>query len=145
VICLILGGNARDFHTQAVITGNIMAAEGIDDHHIFPAAYLERHGVAQTKARDCVLNRTLIGRATNQMISDRAPSNYLTEIRKTPGFPFESVLVSHVLPPETGSPLFSDDYEKFLSWRQKSLWQRIQEVTGATAATDVEANEKHLK
>ncbi len=39
-ICLILGGGARDFHTQAVITGKLMAEEGIDDHHVFPAAYL---------------------------------------------------------------------------------------------------------
>ena len=26
------------------------------------------------------------------MISDRAPSDYLAEIRKTPGFPFDAVL-----------------------------------------------------
>ena len=30
-ICLILCGGARDFHTQAVITGKLMAEEGIDD------------------------------------------------------------------------------------------------------------------
>ncbi|MGC2112574.1 MAG: hypothetical protein WA655_23850 [Candidatus Korobacteraceae bacterium] len=41
-ICLVLGcaGGARDFHTQSVITGNLIEQEGIDDHHIFPAAYL---------------------------------------------------------------------------------------------------------
>lgn len=36
-------------------------------------------------------------RATNQMISDRAPSDYLAEIRNTPGFPFEQVLSSQEL------------------------------------------------
>ena len=44
-------------------------------------------GVAPTRLRDCVLNRTHIDRTTKQMISDRAPSAYLAEIRDTPGFP----------------------------------------------------------
>ena len=35
IMCLLLGSGtgARDFHTQAVITGKLMLAEGIDDHH----------------------------------------------------------------------------------------------------------------
>lgn len=144
-ICLILGGGARDFHTQAVITAKLMADEGIDDHHVFPAAYLERRGVAPARARDCVLNRTLIDRTTNQMISDRAPSNYLTEIRNTPGFPFEAVLTSQGLPTGEDTPLLRDDYEAFLTRRQDHLWHEIQRVTGAAAASDLEANDTDLK
>ena len=144
-ICLILGGGARDFHTQAVITGKLMTEEGIDDHHIFPAAYLERCGVAPARIRDCVLNRTLIDRTTNQMISDRAPSDYLAEIRNTPGFPFEAVLASHGLPADADSPLLRDNYEGFLVWRQERLWKEIRRVTGATVATDLEADDKDLE
>lgn len=142
VINLILGGGARDFHTQAVITGKLMADEGIDDHHVFPAAYLERRGVAPARTRDCVINRTLIDRTTNQMISDRAPSYYLAEIRGTPGFPFEAVLASHGLPAGADSPLLKDDYEAFLTWRQERLWNEIQRVTGVTVAADLEADDK---
>lgn len=144
-ICLILGGGARDFHTQAVITGKLMAEEGIDDHHVFPAAYLERRGVAPARLRDCVLNRTLIDRTTNQMISDRAPSDYLAEIKSTPGFPFVSVLTSHGLPAAADSPLLRDGYDAFLAWRQEHLWQEIRRVTGATAAADLEADDKDLE
>lgn len=144
-ICVILGGGARDFHTQAMITGRLMAEEGIDDHHVFPAAYLEHRGVAPARMRDCVLNRTLIDRTTNQMISDRAPSDYLTEIRNTPGFPFEIVLASHGLPGCGESPLLRDDYEAFLAWRQEYLWQGIRRVTGATVAADLEADDKDLE
>jgi len=107
------GTGARDFHTQAVITGKLMTTEGIDDHHIFPAAFLERGGVAPARLRDCVLNRTLIDRTTNQVISDRAPSDYLAEIRSTPGFPFVAVVASHSLPTESASPLLRDDYDAF--------------------------------
>jgi len=140
VICMILCGGARDFHTQAQITGKLMGEEGIDDHHIFPAAYLERHGVTSSRMRDCVLNRTLIDRTTNQMISDRAPSEYLAEIRDTPGFPFEPMLASHALPAAADSPLWRDDYEAFLSWRQAQLWTAIQRVTGASGAADLESD-----
>jgi hypothetical protein len=141
VICLILGtgAGARDFHTQAVITGKLMAEEGIDDHHVFPAAHLERKGIGPARVRDCVLNRTLIDRTTNQMISDRAPSDYLSEIRNTADFPFETVLASHNLPVGAASPLLCDDYEPFLAWRQARLWEHIQRVTGATTAADLEA------
>lgn len=144
-ICLILGGGARDFHTQAMITGKLMTEEGIDDHHIFPAAYLERRGFAPARVRDCVLNRTLIDRTTNQMISDRAPSGYLAEIRSTSGFPFDAILASHGLPSDADSPLLHDDYEAFLVWRQERLWQVIRQVTGATVAADLEADDKDLE
>ena len=144
VINLILGCGTRDFHTQAVITGKLMTDEGIDDHHVFPAAYLERRDVASARTRDCVLNRTLIDRTTNQMISDRAPSDYLAEMRNTPGFPFETVLASHGLPAGADSPLLRDDYEAFLRWREERLWEEIRRVTGATAADDLEADDRDL-
>ena len=141
-ICLMLCGGARDFHTQAVISGRLMNEQGIDDHHIFPAAYLERKGVALSRLRDCVLNRTLIDRTTNQIISDRAPSDYLEEIRALPDFPFEAVLSSHGLPADESSPLFRNDYETFLSQRQDWLWAKIKEVTKADEAADLEADER---
>ncbi|MDA8117684.1 MAG: DUF262 domain-containing protein [Actinomycetota bacterium] len=139
-VCMMLGagGGARDFHTQAVITGKLMAEEAIDDHHIFPAAYLERIGVTPARRRDCVLNRTLIDRTTNEMISDRAPSAYLAELRKTPGFPFDAILGSQGLPTAPDSPLLCDDYEAFLNWRQERLWEEIRRVTGTRAAADLE-------
>lgn len=144
-ICLILGGGARDFHTQSVITGKLMSEEGIDDHHVFPAAHLERQGITPARVRDCVLNRTLIDRTTNQMISDRAPSDYLAAMKSTPGFPFAQVLSSHGLPVSSDSPLMQDDYEGFLDWRQAYLWQEIQRVTGTTVASDLEADTMGLE
>jgi len=140
-ICLVLANGARDFHTQAVITGKLINEEGIDDHHVFPAKFLEKKkGVSAARVRDCVLNRTLIDRTTNQMISDRAPSQYLADIRKTKDFPFDAVLTSHCLPTGADSPFWNDDHEAFFTWRQTRLWQDICRVTGATDAADLEAN-----
>jgi len=140
-ICLVLGcaGGTRDFHTQSVITGNLIEQEGIDDHHIFPAAYLEKtKGIKESKRRDCVLNRTLIDRTTNQMIGTRAPSDYLDEIGRTPNFPFDAVLGSHLLPTGSESSLMKDDFDAFLSWRQQKIWEEIRRVTGLKEASKLE-------
>lgn len=91
------------------------------------------------RARDCVLNRALIDRTTNQVIGDRAPSRYFADIRQTRGFPFDAVLSSHCLPTGKNSPLWDDDYEAFLAWREQRLWQEIQRVTGIAEAADLEA------
>jgi hypothetical protein len=138
-ICLILGhrGGARDFHTQQLITTSLMQSEGIDDHHIFPADFLKKQlGIAEVYRRDGVLNRTLIDRTTNQRISNRAPSDYLAEIRNTPGFSFEQVLESHSLPMGSASPLWDDDFDRFLDWRQVQLGEAIRKVTGGVLVTN---------
>lgn len=145
VMCLILGNGtgARDFHTQSVITGKLIGNEGIDDHHIFPADFLEKQkDIKLARTRDCVLNRTLIDRTTNQMISNRAPSDYLTEILNTEGFPFDAILSSHCLPTGDNAPFWTDDYDAFLAWREARLWQEIKLVTGIIDATDLEADNK---
>lgn len=146
-ICLILGSGtgARDFHSQAVITGKLMLDESIDDHHIFPAKFLEtKKGITISRQRDCVLNRTLIDRTTNQMIGDRAPSKYLADIRSTPGFPFDTVMASHCLPTGDSSPLWTNDYEAFIAWREDRLWQEIKRVTGVMEAADLETKNSEM-
>ena len=141
VICLILGNGARDFHTQAVITANLMIEQGIDDHHIFPDDFLKSSGVDLARKRNCVLNRTLIDASTNRTISNRAPSDYLKQIKDTEGFPFDAVLESHCLPVGDDSPFWRDDYEAFLTLRQDRLWQEIKLVTGITEPSNLEAEE----
>lgn len=144
-ICLVLGSGtgARDFHTQAVITGMLMDQEGIDDHHVFPDDYLAKvKGITVSRTRDCVLNRSLIDRTTNQIISNRAPSDYLADIRNTEDFPFDEVMRSHCLPVGEASPLLSNDFEAFLDWRQNRIWQEIKRVTGLVSASDLELVEQ---
>jgi hypothetical protein len=37
------------------------------------------------------------------------------------------------------SPLWNDDYEAFLDWRQKKLWEKIKEVTRLQDAAELES------
>lgn len=130
VISLLLRRGPRDFHNGAKITGDLMVEHNIDDHHIFPQAWLGRKDVPTT-LRNCVLNRTLIDRKTNIRIQDRAPSEYLEDVWKPLGDePFFALLESHLLPSEPKSALLTDDFEGFLKWREKAVWEQIKRVTG---------------
>lgn len=142
-ICLTLANGARDFHSQSVITAKLINEEGIDDHHVFPDDFLKKKkDIKLSKTRDCVLNRTLIDRTTNQIISNRAPSDYMAEIKETKGFPFDTVLDSHCLPAGEDSPFWKDDFDRYLSWRQDRLWQEIKRVTGLKEAADLESGDQ---
>jgi hypothetical protein len=80
-ICLVLRRGPRDFHNGAKLTGDLIIEHGVDDHHVFPHAYLDRQGMVP-RFRDCMLNRTLIDRTTNRRITDRAPADYMAQIRQ---------------------------------------------------------------
>jgi hypothetical protein len=129
-ICLILASGDRplDFHSRAVLNDQLLATNGIDDHHIFPAHHLDERGV-DPRSRDCVLNRTLIDRETNQRISSSKPSIYMAELRDEPGFPMQAVLKSHLIPHDHDSGLWTDDYDVFLSERLKLLSDAVRSAT----------------
>jgi hypothetical protein len=129
-ISLILRNEARDFHAGTKITLKLIEEAKIDDHHLFPQAYIaENLPNVNSTLRDCILNRTLIDKATNIRISKRAPSDYLHEIKQILRKNFEKLLASHLLPTGAASPLLKDDFEAFLDERQKLLAQKIVEVT----------------
>ena len=133
VMALVLRHDARDFHHGKVITAEIIREQQIDDHHVFPQRWLRDHEPTVTETlRDCVLNRTLIDKVTNIRIGKNAPSTYLAEIEKAhkKPKPVASILRSHLLPESQSGPLWKDDFEGFLTAREKTLSARIAEVTG---------------
>ena len=131
VICMILSNGARDFHDGSVIAASLVATNEVDDHHVFPSSYLEKTKNISNKAqRDCVLNRTLIDRTTNQKISDRAPSDYVSEM-KTGVKHFEGLFESHFLDGKVLEALLADDYDAYLVARSKLIADQITQVTKA--------------
>ncbi len=138
LMALSLRDSPRDFYEAKPLTREAIIEKNVDDHHIFPQGFLGKHRPQVTaRARDCILNRTLIDRITNIRISDRAPSDYMTEIRDALKDDFPGLLDSHHLPAGPDSPLWRDDFEGFLDWRQESLWVRIKTATGLKEASDL--------
>jgi hypothetical protein len=127
-IALTLCEAPRDFHTAAPLTGELIEAERIDDHHVFPRRFLRDLG--RGSETDSVLNHVLIDRATNLRIGKNPPSQYLAEIRASLGAGLDAVLESHLLPPEPDSPLMKDDFDSFLTWRLERLEEVLADKTG---------------
>jgi len=130
VLALILQNGARDLHCGKVIDAALMRAEEVDDHHVFPAAWLDQQTPkVPGPLRDCVLNRTLLDKSTNIRIGKRAPSDYLGEVAQMLGADMDAVLSSHLLPVGAASPLMADQFGAFIDARQALLAQRITAVT----------------
>jgi hypothetical protein len=130
-MALILQNGALDFHERGAITSQLIADKKnpVDDHHIFPRAFLDEQGVSPA-LRDCILNRTYIDRATNHRLSRRAPSDYFSEIRQKHGAQdTDDLLRTHLLPIGNDSPLLKDNFEGFLTMREKLLMNLIQKKT----------------
>jgi hypothetical protein len=129
---LILQHGALDFHKRGKITAQLMADKKnpVDDHHIFPQAFLNERGIA-TGLRDCIINRTYIDRTTNRQLSRRAPSDYFAEIRKEHGEKeADTLLESHLMPSGPASPLLKDDFNGFVGKREAALLATIKAATG---------------
>jgi len=132
IIALILRNGARDFHNGERITASMVLEGKMDDHHIFPKGFLGETYPAEINGtlRDCILNRTLIDKETNQRIGMRAPSDYLREISDIVGADhIEVILGSHLLPGRVDSPLWQDRFEDFIAVRQEMIYRQIEEVT----------------
>ena len=133
-IALTLSQAPRDFHTGAPLTSDLIEEEKIDDHHVFPRAFLR--DVGRGADTDSVLNHVLIDRSTNIRIGKKPPSQYLAEIRSVLGNDLDAVLASHALPAEADSPLEADDYDAFLTWRLEHLDEVLMHKTGQTGAPE---------
>jgi hypothetical protein len=130
-MALILQNGAIDFFKRGQITAQLVSDKKnpVDDHHIFPRAYLNKQNIAPA-LRDCILNRTYIDRTTNKRLSDSRPSDYFSEILQKHGVQETNKLFgSHLLPAGSGSPLLSDNFDDFLTCREKLVMNLIQEKT----------------
>jgi hypothetical protein len=100
----------------------VSMASNLEDHHIYPNDYLRKNWASvhdtldSTIAIDCVVNRTLIPKLSNIKVSNKAPSKYLTEIKKkNPNL--GSTLKSHMLSDELLSGEYDNNYDIFLNER----------------------------
>jgi hypothetical protein len=125
---LVLRG-ARDW-----MTGNVPQYGELDDHHIVPKDW----GKTQDRVGgliDSILNRTPLTANTNRnVISNRLPNAYLPElIAANDKTTVQAILDSHFISPHSFDILLRDpftptDFEEFLSERQKTLQEAIENL-----------------
>ncbi len=79
VFNLLFRRNVKDFYY--VYSGINTYVENLEDHHIFPRAFLKRKNI-DDELIDCVLNKTLILDETNRRIREKAPGEYIEDLIK---------------------------------------------------------------
>jgi hypothetical protein len=67
VFCLLALRNARDWRR-----GEDIRLQDLQDHHVFPRAYLKRYGITKRVDVNSITNRALISDQTNGIIKDKA-------------------------------------------------------------------------
>jgi hypothetical protein len=124
VMNLIAVQGAKDFRT-----GDSIEFHLLDDHHIFPRAYLRTARVAGGQQQfsetdiNTILNRTLISSESNRKISRSKPSTYLHKI--VPREKAADIMSSHFIDEGATNAMFEDDYDGFLCHRERCLLERI--------------------
>lgn len=142
IFCLLALRSARDWRR-----GEDIRLQELHDHHIFPQAYLRRHGINKRVDVNTIANRTLISNETNNKIKDNAPADYLADRQVFPDGPQPDLLAAHfvdenaakllaeaaeALPGEEAAQL----YECFLQARQAALIGEIRRACGISASRE---------
>jgi hypothetical protein len=139
VFCLLALRAARDWRR-----GEDIQLQELQDHHIFPRAYLKRHGISKRVDVNSIANRTLISNETNGKIKDKAPADYTVseEIFPSgaraelvePHFIDESILgLLGAAREETPDEDVADLYERFVRARQAMIIDEIRRACGVVA------------
>lgn len=114
VMNLIAINGAKDFQNNDDISFH-----ELEDHHIFPQAYLKREHNLKSDDVNTILNKTLISSTTNRRISRKSPRQYIEDI--IPADYRNDILKSHLIGPEAQYAMVNNNYEEFLLIREKEI------------------------
>lgn len=140
VFCLLAIRGARDWRREEDIR-----LQELQDHHIFPKAFLKRHGIEKRVDVNTIANRTLISNETNGKIKDKAPADYVRspEIFPSgarldllePHFIDDKVLSTmHVAREDLTAAEVAELLSRFTQDRQAAMIDEIRRVCGITFA-----------
>ena len=115
------------------VSGNIPLPEELDDHHIIPASWGNKH--LATKEINTILNRTPLTAETNRkVIRDRLPNEYLPEWFAANGEEtVKDILKSHLISPAAVEillrvPFTPEDFRQFITERQQTIRAAIESL-----------------
>lgn len=136
VFCLLALRGARDW-----MRGESIQLQKLQDHHIFPQAYLKKHSLTTRSSVNSIANRTLISDETNAKIKDKAPVEYINSKEIFPAGTTDSLMAPHFMDTKVLEfmSLATEDlskadveyaYHEFLQQRERSIVAEIRRVCG---------------
>jgi hypothetical protein len=136
VNALLMKEGAHDFRSGQKFDHIVFFGENVDIHHIFPQDWCKKQGI-KPAIFDSIINKTPLSYKTNRIIGGVAPSDYLAKLEQgNPTTPplertrLDGYLASHLIDPAL---LRNDDFETFMTDRQKRLLILIEQATGKEA------------
>ena len=120
---------SRDFLSGDPIELNSYFDEAVDIHHIFPRSWCEEMHIPRIRWNS-IVNKAALTSRTNRMIGGRAPSAYLSTLKKNRGVSpqqLEVILESHGI---DCAHLESDSFDQFLRSRAIVLMGLVESATG---------------
>ena len=104
---------------RALFQGNLR-----EFHHFFPKDYLTTRGVSVRRA-SALANFVMLTASSNKIITNRAPSDYLKDVRAHLGSNLETALSANLISQAAFSAALADDYETFLNERAKTIQETV--------------------
>lgn len=96
-------------------------------HHFFPRDYLLSRGVSAGKI-NCLANFVMLTSASNKIITNRAPSDYLRDVVAAAGENAPKWLESNLVSEEAMNAARRDDYESFLDARSETIHKVVSQL-----------------
>jgi len=114
VMNLIAINGARDF-----LNADAVHFHELQDHHLFPVAFLREHLNLKGDPANSVVNHTLITSVANQRISRKSPLQYVNDV--LPQSHRTAILRSHLIGAVAEKAMENNDYNTFIEAREKDI------------------------
>ena len=121
----------KDFLTgQAIDVDKALAWQnGKEFHHFFPQAYLKAKGVAASRISS-LANMVYLSSASNKLISDRAPSEYVAKLLAEHTPEARAWLATNLIDDVAIDAALANDYDAFLIARSNAINERAKIQAG---------------
>lgn len=125
----------KDFLTgQAIDVDKALTWQNSKEfHHFFPQAFLRAKDVTASRISS-LANMVYLSSASNKLISDRAPSEYLAKLLAEHGAEARAWLATNLIDDAAIDAALADDYDAFLAARAEFINERAKIQAGWKAA-----------
>jgi hypothetical protein len=99
-------------------------------HHFFPREYVRKHKPEKLGQSTVLANVVLLSSNSNKKISDRAPSDYLTEVVAAAGDKLVEWLGRNIISKQAFDAALADDFDGFIAERAKAIQAAVAAKAG---------------
>lgn len=126
ILCLLAEFEPKSFETGNRVDIENAALRRINSknyHHFFPKDFLKKQGYDEFSVNS-VVNITIIEGQKNVSIGKKAPSRYISDIKKK-NRNLDEILKTHLIDDVETYGVYEDDYEKFLKKRGQKFLREL--------------------